>query len=259
MDRLVVGVVLGPAAVSLVEIATQVQSGADAVLSASAYAVLPAAAWLSAREDRQTLRELVHRGTKYSLLATVPVATAAAILAGPAIRLWVGTQYQDAAGLAAVALASIVITAPLVVGSNVLVGVGRAADILLPAGMTIALNLALSIVLVHVVGIVGPFQATVVACAVQAPLLLRPLLRVTGSHVSDFVRDAVWPVVLPTAALACAAGLAVLLPLPDLVTLVAGGVAALAAYLAVALRFSVDRSELGELRNLSRRRNADES
>jgi O-antigen/teichoic acid export membrane protein len=241
-----------------VEIATQIQSGADAVLSASAYAVVPAAAWLSAREDRQTLRELVHRGTKYSLLVTVPVATGAALLAGPAIRLWLGQRYEPAAGLAAVALASIVITAPLVVGSNVLVGVGRAVDILLPAGITIVINLALSIVLVHVVGIVGPFQATVVACAVQAPLLLRPLLRVTGSDLSSFVRDALRPVVLPSAALALASGVVVVLPLSDLVTLVAGSAAGVAAYAAVAFRYSVDKVELEELRNLSRRRNLDE-
>ena len=76
MDRLVVGAVLGPGPVALVEVATQIQSGADAVLSASGYAVAPASSWLSAREDRTTLRELLHRGTKYSLLVTVPVAVA---------------------------------------------------------------------------------------------------------------------------------------------------------------------------------------
>ena len=40
MDRLIVGVVLGPGAVTFVEIATQVQNGADAVLSASSYSVV---------------------------------------------------------------------------------------------------------------------------------------------------------------------------------------------------------------------------
>ena len=52
VDRFVVGVLLGPGAVSLVEIATQLQNGADAVLSASSYAVVPGAAHLDAHGDR---------------------------------------------------------------------------------------------------------------------------------------------------------------------------------------------------------------
>jgi O-antigen/teichoic acid export membrane protein len=55
IDRVVVGSVLGPSAVALVEIATQMMNGADAILSAMSYAVLPSAAWLRARGDRATL------------------------------------------------------------------------------------------------------------------------------------------------------------------------------------------------------------
>ena len=42
MDRLVVGVVIGPTAVALVEIANQVQNGVGAALSASSYTVTSA-------------------------------------------------------------------------------------------------------------------------------------------------------------------------------------------------------------------------
>ena len=90
MDRLIVGVVLGPSAVTLVEIATQVQNGADAVLSASSYSVVPTSSWLRARGDEGSLKELLETGTRYSLLVTFPVIVLAAILAGPMIRLWVG-------------------------------------------------------------------------------------------------------------------------------------------------------------------------
>jgi len=61
MDRLIVGAILGPSAVSLVEIATQIQNGAEAVLSSSSYAVLPAASWVRAREDHSSLTELLIR------------------------------------------------------------------------------------------------------------------------------------------------------------------------------------------------------
>src|SRR5690606_27506166 len=87
MDRLIVGTMLGPGPVAFVEIATQIQNGADAVLSASSYAVIPSASWLRAREDRHTLRELLLTGTKYSLLVTLPFVIGPALLAGPLVRL----------------------------------------------------------------------------------------------------------------------------------------------------------------------------
>jgi O-antigen/teichoic acid export membrane protein len=250
MDRLVVGAVLGPAAVSLVEIATQVMNGADAILSASSYAVVPSAAWLAARRDHHTLRELLHRGTKYSLLVTLPVAAGAAVLAGPLIRVWLGTGYEPAAGLAAVALLSVIVASPVQVGSNLLLGVGRAADILRAAGAAIVVNLALSLILVHVIGIVGVFEATLIASAVMVPTLARAALRTVGSTFASFLREAVLPVLPPVAALVATAGLVVALGLTDVVTLVAGTLGGGLAYALVALRWTVHRDELAELRSL---------
>jgi O-antigen/teichoic acid export membrane protein len=248
MDRLIVGAVLGPEAVTLVEIATQMMNGADAVLSASAYAVVPTAAWLSAREDHDTQRELLHRGTKYSLLVTSPVAALAAVLAGPMVRVWLGERYESTAGLAAVALLSVMAVAPLHVGSNLLLGVGRAVDILRAAGAAIVVNLAASLVLVHVTGIVGVFQATLLATAVLVPTLAVAVMRTVGTDLRTFLGAAVVPVLAPTAALVVGAGAVVLLPLSDVLTLVLGVVVGLGAYAAVAMRFAVDRGELAELR-----------
>jgi len=254
MDRLVVGAVLGPEAVALVEIATQIQNGADAVLGASAYAVVPTAAWLSAREDHATMRELLHRGSKYSLLVTMPVATVAAVLAGPLVRVWLGNAYSDAAGLAVIALLTVIVVAPLQVGSSLLLGVGRAADILRAAGTAVLVNLAASLVLVRVTGIVGVFQATLLASSVLVPFLARSVLRSVGSELATFVRDAVTPVILPTLALLAGTGTVVILPLPDVVTIVCGAAVGLGLYAVVALRRSVDQDDLAELRSVAVRR-----
>jgi O-antigen/teichoic acid export membrane protein len=164
------------------------------------------------------------------------------------VRVWLGERYTDAAGLAAMALLSIMVVAPLHVGSNLLLGVGRAIDILRAAGAAIVVNLVVSLVLVRVVGIVGVFQATLLASAVLVPTLARAVLRTTGSNLGSFLRAAVVPVLLPTVALLAGAGAAVLLPLADLPTLIGGTVLGLGAYAAVAFRWAVDRSELAELR-----------
>ena len=213
IDRMVVGSVLGPAAVTAVEVATNLQSGADAVLGASSYAVTPGASWLNAREDRPTLRELVVRGTRLSLLACIPVTVFVALLSQPLIEVWLGDDAPaGAAGLASVAVISTMLAAPLQVGSNVLVGVGRAAIVLRAATISIVVNIAASIVLVRVVGVVGAFQATIVASLVLFPLLARPALDYVGLGGREFIRRSVIPGIAPS--LLLLPGFAVLLALP---------------------------------------------
>ena len=249
MDRLIVGAVLGPGAVTLVEIATQLQNGADAVLSASSYSVVPTSSWLRARGDEGSLRELLATGTRYSLLVTLPVVVLAAVVAGPLIRLWVGSDYPAAPGLAVVALLYIAITAPIQVGSNLLLGVGRAGSILRAAALALIVNLVASLFLVHTMGIVGAFVGTLLGTALLVPLLGRSALHEVSVTVREFLTTAVGPPVLAVLPLLAVAVAIVALPLPDLPTVVLGLLAGGAAY---AVAVAAVALEAGELRKLKR-------
>ena len=248
MDRLIVGAVLGPAAVTLVEIATQVQNGADAILSASSYSVVPTSSWLRSRGDGRSLQELLESGTRYSLLVTLPVVALGAIVAGPLIRLWVGPGYSAAPGLARVALLYVALTAPVQVGSNLLLGVGRAGAILRAAVAAVIVNLAASLVLVHWVGVVGVFEGSLLGTAILVPLLGRSMLAEVGVTARQFLRTAVVPPTIAVIAAAAAAGVVVVLHLPDWPTVILGGFAGGAAYLLVASRVALRPGELRKLK-----------
>jgi O-antigen/teichoic acid export membrane protein len=181
LDRLLVGAVLGPAAVALVEVATQLMAGAEAVLSASAYSVVPAASWLQARGDRKSLAELVRKGTRWSLVVTVPVAVLIGVFAGPFVRIWIGEGYERVAPLAAVACLCVVVNAPLAVGSQMLVGIGKTRIVLRSAAVCLVVNLVVSVVMLEAVGTVGVFVGTLVANVA--------LLVVMGPAVLAEVRD----------------------------------------------------------------------
>jgi O-antigen/teichoic acid export membrane protein len=248
MDRLIVGAVLGPAAVALVEIATQVQNGADAVLSATTYSVVPTSSWLRARGDEDSLEELLLSGTRYSLLVVLPVVALASTLAGPLIRLWVGAGYSAAGGLAVVGLLTVALAAPLQLGSSLLLGVGRARAILRAAATALAVNLSASLLLVHLVGIVGVFEGTALGTAVLIPLLGRPILVEVGVSARRFLRVAVVPTVIPTAALAVVTGAVVAFHLPDLTTVIAGTLAGGAVYVVVVSRVALQPGEFRKLK-----------
>ncbi len=90
IDRFVVGIVIGPAAVPAVEIATQIAAGCETVMAAGSYSVLPGAAELHATGDHEALRKLLLVGTRFVVLTTWMVTVGAMCLARPAIVVWVG-------------------------------------------------------------------------------------------------------------------------------------------------------------------------
>ena len=151
--------------------------------------------------------------------------------------------------LAALALAYVAVTAPIQVGSSILLGVGRAGAILRVAAVSVVVNLTLSLALVHAMGVTGVFLATLVSAALLVPLLGRAALDEVGSGGRQFVGTSVWPALLAIAPLAMAAGAVIALPLNDWATVALGTFAGAGAYAVAAPRLAL---EPGELRKLKR-------
>lgn len=248
MDRLIVGAVLGPSAVVYVEIATQIQNGADAVGSATSYAAVPGSAWLDARDDRASLRELLEVGTKYSMLVTMPFVVAPALLAAPLIELWVGTGYGPAVSLTVLGLLYIALSTPLQVANSLLLGTGNGAAVLRAVGVAVVVNLVASLALVGPLGIDGVFLGTLVAAPVLIVGIGRAALRVVGTSPAHAARVALLPCVAPSLAMAVVVAAVLALPLGALATVVLGGAAGMATYAAVGLRWSMVPGELAGLR-----------
>jgi O-antigen/teichoic acid export membrane protein len=246
MDRLVVGVMLGPTAVALVEIATQIQNGVAAVLGAASYTVASGAAWIHGLGARERLHDLVVRASKYACIVTLPLCALVSTLAAPIIATWLGTGYGEAADLVRLALLYLAVQAPLAAGTNVLVGTGHAGRIVRPAVAAVITNLIASVVLVHQFGVAGSFVATIVSSLVLAPLLIRLLATDLGVKPRDLFRGSVVPA-LPPAAGAAIGGLVVLTPWPPAVQLAIGLLVGFAIAGLLVTRVSLHGEERREL------------
>lgn len=247
MDRLLAAWLFGPTSVGILEIATQVQSAASAVLSASSYVATASAPWLESSGVVHQQRQLLLRGTRLVLLTTLPVVLALGVLADPLLDVWLGDPGDRAAGLVPLALVYIVLSAPLQVGSNMLLGTGRAVMIIRAALPSLAVNFAASVVLAEAFGLAGLFLGTVIGSAVLTPLLFRAVRAMVPITAAELFTTAVAPVLWPSALLTVVLVGAVLAPLPAVVTLVVGGLLGGAAYAVAALRPEGARQELSEL------------
>lgn len=231
LDKLIVGALLGVAAVAFYAIPVLVAQRLVSLVSNVATAFFPAASDLHGRADARRLQELYIRANKLVALLVFPSAALLALYADPLLRLWVGEEFARegawplrllAAGYALNALT----TMPALLADSV----GRPR---VTAAFSIAsgvLNLALSFALIPPFGLVGASCAILLTSAVLLPPFLvyvhRRLLRL---GVVDLIRRSLLRPALATALAALPS--AALLPAADsLLLLAACGMAGLACY-----------------------------
>jgi O-antigen/teichoic acid export membrane protein len=233
-DRTVVGLLINPGAVGLVEIASQVASGAHALQTAMAYALTPAAAHIQAQGDRPALRAMFVRGARAAMLVVTPIALVVAILAAPLLKVWLGFTSGDTALMVSIAMITIAVTTPTRTGMNVLIGVGRASIVAKVSCLTIATNVVCSVLLVMAIGAPGSFLATLLVSPLLIIPIWRELLALIGSDSAMLRHEILGPVAAPALCLVATSGMVTLAGWPALTTLVVGAVSGLSVYAAVA-------------------------
>ena len=248
MDRVIVGAVLGPVAVSAVEVATQLQNGSDAVVSGTTAALVPSSAWVDARGDRHRLTETLLSGTRYALVLSWPLAAGVAMLATPGIHLWTGARLAStAAGPARVAMAASALAAVAQVAANILLGAGRGAVILRITVVGVVVDLGASVALVYPLGVAGVFWGTLAAVAVTTPWITIAACRQCGIDLRRFLTEAVVPAAVPVLAELVVLGVVDALGLSPVATLAIGVPLGAAVVAAATLRWAVPARELAGL------------
>lgn len=90
--KLLIRHMVSVAAVSALEIASRLLNQIRGVFLAGLASILPAAASLNYAQDKERLRMLHHRATRYLVLGLVPIGAIVSVLASPFIRLWLGPE-----------------------------------------------------------------------------------------------------------------------------------------------------------------------
>jgi O-antigen/teichoic acid export membrane protein len=160
---------------------------------ALAVPVVPTASRYVATKDQRRLRDLVVRGSRYTLALFVPVCVTLIVLAGPILEAWLGDRYGDGDVALAILVSYWLLYGALVVTPGFLVGAGRAREVARIMVVVAASNLALSLVLTPELGIEGPAVATAAPFVCAFPFMLRLGLRASGASVADLARRAWTP------------------------------------------------------------------
>lgn len=185
------------AAVGYYALATALLRNVNSILSPIGQVIYPVAVELHAKGDKNELVRMYHNGSRLMMLVMIPVVLVAAFWADDFYRLWIGEKYlagtpfQSVAVIFQILLISTVTCFSSSITQQVITGSGRVqiTAILLIIGSVI--NLSLSLILIHPLGLAGVALATVIA-SVLIDLIAVPLMlyRMFGFSIKDFLLNA---------------------------------------------------------------------
>jgi PST family polysaccharide transporter len=248
IDAVIVGLVLGVGAAGVYGVGQRLAIALGQLVQPVAGLFFPHSADLAARRDVDGLRNSFLTGTRLLLAVAAPLALALAILADPIIEAWVGSGFDAAAEVTVFLVAAVVVWVLIDTGISTLQGMGRPRRPAIIRAAETALNLGLSVLLAHLIGLEGVALATLLA-AVAANLfvLLPQMCRQFGLRVTEFAG----PLVAAHAP-AAAAGLVVgwlvtRLEPSGFIPLIGAGTAITLSYVAVFAVTGLDSSERAAL------------
>jgi len=234
-DRLIVGIMIGPAGVTLYEVAAKLSMLVSQVTILATSAILPVASGYAARGDAAALKDLFLRGSRYISLAVAPIAVALLVLADPFISAWFGPGFSASVPVAQLLIFAQVFVPLYQIGDPILIGKGR-FSLWLPRGLGLAaLNVAVSAVFVSLIGLPGVAVGTVASGLLELPLYMPIVLAETGVTARAWIRNAgpaylLLPVVVVVAWAAALTALGTTLVGVGVITALAVGVYWVAAY-----------------------------
>jgi O-antigen/teichoic acid export membrane protein len=193
-DPIVIGLALGPAAVTHFAQPGSLAAQARAILWAACRVLAPAAGALEARGDRAQLSQLLVQACRAMLLLYGPILAYLLALGDPFLDAWLGAGFrgESVAVLAILALgvAAPIASQPLV---QLLYGVGRMRLLGVVTLLEGVANLVLSLLLVGRYGIVGVAIGTAVPGFVVHALILPALVAKPFGLSWARLSLAVWP------------------------------------------------------------------
>lgn len=243
-DALIIGAFMPVAAVAIWTVPQRLADIVQRLTNQVNGVLFPVVVDSDAGEKPERLRAVFIQGTRFTLVAVVPLATAMFLLAGPLIRSWVGPAFEAAIPVAQILLLVVAIRVGNSSATTVLKGAG-CHRFLAVTNVTIALaNVALSLLLIRPFGLIGQAVGTLVPVAIGSIFVLWPAAcRRVGVGAASAFRQAVWPALWPVAAMAL-----VVVPLrdalpPRLYAVALAGAAGTLCYVATFLTFAVRQNE----------------
>jgi O-antigen/teichoic acid export membrane protein len=197
-DVLVIGLILGPAAVPFYSIPANLTQHIRGLGWTLTHAFMPLFSGLSAKDEHETIRQVFLISSRYVVCVLFAMGTGALLLGAPFISVWLGPEFGEKAKWLILFLVFFTIL-PFInpFASRYLTAINKHGIFARLTPLAALLNIGLSLVLVYPFGLEGVAFASVVPGLIFVPLYLRYTCRHLDLPVRQYLRASVLPGVAP--------------------------------------------------------------
>ena len=197
-DTMVIGATLDTTAIALWTVGQRLTQLAQQLTSQLNGALFPAVVDSDATQRHDQLQIILIHGTKLSLALAAPLCLGLIAMADPLIRRWVGTQFA-ASVLPLQVMLTIVLVRNVTASANLILrGAGQHRLLTVTNAATAVVNVLLSIVLVHPLGLLGVALGTLIPVGASGLFVLYPAAcRRVGIPLRRPLMEAIWPALWP--------------------------------------------------------------
>ncbi len=167
-DKIILSHFLGLNFVTFYELGQKAANGIRTLPILLLTALVPAVSELEASNNKEKLRELYERGSKYISLMVFPLIFLSIIIAPDLINLWVGDKFNLAILSFQILVIGYVINVVAGMGTSVVRGIGKPEYETRYAVLTLIMQLILSITLVQILGYRGVLMSVLITTIVAA-------------------------------------------------------------------------------------------
>lgn len=197
-DSLVIGAILGPAMVPFYSIPANLVGYIRTLGHTLTQVFMPLFSQLSAQNNQKLIVTTYFQGSKYVISFVLMMSIGAAFLGADFINLWMGPEYAEQAGLLVLILVTFT-ALPMLnpFASRYLTALNEHAIFAKLTPISAILNVSLSIVLAHKLGIVGVALGSLITVGIFIPVYLQRCCNHLGVKKRDYLMASVLPNVVP--------------------------------------------------------------
>jgi len=169
LDRIILGLFRPASTVALYEGPVRAHNVVRQVQGVLALTILPAGSSYMAADDGARVKDLIVRGTRYTLFISLPLVIVFMTLAQPLLTVWLGTRYAPAATAMTILVSYWLVSANTNVAGTMLVAAGKMRALATYAWVVAIANLVLSLTLTPWLGLNGVVLGTAIPAVLAFP------------------------------------------------------------------------------------------
>ncbi len=178
MDIIIVGIVVGVRGAAIFAVGQRLGTLPSKIMTPPTAVVIPHAARLAARDDRQGMRDVNTSVTRKVMALVMPATLALMLLATPIVQAWVGPSFHQSAQVVIILAGSVIAQAIGITPRAVMAGSGQPKAQSVVMGIEAVVHLCLGILLCRWFGVLGaPVTGLICIVALEGFILIPILYR----------------------------------------------------------------------------------